>query len=89
MTTEEIILKHYKEDDCRTWFYFPVPMPVNSCGHGPASIEEATSMTYEVWDMWYNAYASFEYLPDAINMAMKLNNRLLKGETVEQILQNH
>ena len=58
----------------RAWFYYPVPMPINSKGEGPAALgEDAVDMTYEVWDVLLSSHASFDNLPDAINEAMRLN----------------
>lgn len=59
--------------DCRRWKYHVVPMPVNSKGHGPATVgKDAVRIEYEVWkaDDTYQAGASFDNLPEAINRAM-------------------
>ncbi len=61
-------------DDVHKWYYYPIPMPVSASGMGPATIgDDATSMTYEVWDQVFNTHGSFEFLVDAINHAIKLN----------------
>lgn len=67
----------YKADDCRTWPYFPIVMPLKG-GNGPATDEECDKITWEVWDQMYNTYESFEYLPDAINKAMQMNRDFLR-----------
>ena len=60
--------------DCRLWYYFPIEMPVTADGNGPAEVgKDAARMTYEVWDMTLTSHGSFDFLPDAINHAMKLN----------------
>ena len=85
-TYEQIILKHYKPDDVRTWFYFPIYMPLDKNGNGPETRpERVRKETWEVWDACCETYDSFDNLYDAINLAMKLNQKLLEGETVEQI----
>jgi len=63
------------EPDIRTdWFHFPIPMPLNKEGEGPATVGiDAVEMTYEVWDGYLNSHGSFNNLPDAINLAIKLN----------------
>lgn len=60
--------------DCRQWWYFPIEMPLNAYGYGPAKVgEDAVEVTYEVWDRELSSHGSFKFLPDAINYAMKLN----------------
>ena len=57
----------------RQWAYYPIEMPVTKEGFGPAILGiDAERMTYEVWDKCYTTHASFDNLPDAINLAMKL-----------------
>lgn len=66
----------------REWEYYPIEMPVDSEGRGPATIGvDAVRMTYEVWDQSFNTYASFDNMPDAINEAMRLN---LSTQSVEK-----
>ena len=64
--------------DCRHWLYYPIEMPVNKDGQGPATIGvDAVKMTYEVWDIGLlSTHGSFDNLPDAINLAMKLTVKL-------------
>lgn len=57
----------------RDWFYYPITIPLAPSGMGPASIEDATSITYEVWDQFCTSHGQFECLLDAINHAIKLN----------------
>jgi hypothetical protein len=60
--------------DVRRWSYYPIEMPVNSDGQGPATVGvDAVAITYEVWDKLFNTHASFDNLFDAINEAMRLN----------------
>jgi hypothetical protein len=72
-----IIKKHYNPLDTRTWPYYPIIMPLKD-GQGPASDEECDRITWEVWDRFYNSVGSFDYLPDAINDAMRRNKELLE-----------
>lgn len=55
------------------WYYYPVPMPIDEEGNGPCYYRDMYKMMYEVWDRLHNTYGSFEYLPDAIDLAIKLN----------------
>lgn len=66
----------YKADDCRSWPYFPIVMPLLD-GNGPATDEECNKITWEVWDQLCNTYGSFDYLPDAINKAIQMNREFL------------
>lgn len=60
--------------DSRRWFYFVVPMPLTKSGFGPAEIgRDADLIRYEVWDQFCNSYGQYEYIPDAVNEAIKLN----------------
>ncbi len=60
--------------DVRQWMHYPIVMPVNADGLGPATIgTDAARMTYEVWDQHCDTHGSFDCLPDAINEAMRLN----------------
>jgi len=72
--------------DVRKWFYYPIQMPVNKDGQGPAPIGiDAVKIEYEVWDVLYNTHASFDNLPDAINEAIRLNAVLaenIKGDEI-------
>ena len=59
--------------DCREWFYYPIEMPLDADGNGPASHKEAVKIVYEVWDRCCDTFGSYEHLSDAINEAMRLN----------------
>ena len=60
--------------DCRQWFYYPILMPINEEGQGPAVVgKDATKITFEVWDMALQTHSSHTNLPDAINEAIRLN----------------
>jgi hypothetical protein len=64
-------------DDVRTWYYYPIEMPLSADGQGPATVGvDAAKITYEVWDRALTTHASFDNLPDAINEAMRLNAAL-------------
>ena len=58
--------------DCREWFYYPIEMPLDADGNGPASHKEAVKIVYEVWDRCCDTFGSYEHLSDAINEAMRL-----------------
>jgi hypothetical protein len=72
----EVIKTLYNQLDVRTWPYYTITMPLLE-GQGPATNAECDQITYEVWDHFCNSYGNFEYLPDAINEAMRLTNDLL------------
>lgn len=86
LTFEEVIISQFDWGNTRTWWFFPLEMPVTKEGKGPATVgEDATSILYEVWDQNLNTYDTFQYLPDAINKAMELNKKLLQGVTLDKI----
>lgn len=61
-------------EDCHTWYYYPMMIPVTEDGQGPATIgEDAVGVVYEVWDADLNTHATYTNLPDAINEAIRLN----------------
>lgn len=63
--------------DVRQWYYYPIEMPVDANGYGPAKIGvDAVEITYEVWDVLLNTHATYNNLPDAINESMRLNSLL-------------
>ena len=64
--------------NCREWNYYPILMLLNNQGQGPATIgDDASLITYEVWDRLLITCASFDNLPDAINESIRL---ILEGE---------
>ena len=74
-----LLKKHYNRNDVRTWPYYPIEMPSTKDGQGPATVGvDADKIEYEVWDHLCNSNGSYEYLPDAINEAMRLTNELLE-----------
>ena len=55
-------------------FYYPIEMPLNADGHGPATVgEDVTTMTFEVWDQFCDSHGRFARLSDAIQRARQLN----------------
>ena len=55
-------------------FYYPIEMPLNADGQGPATVgKDAASMTYEVWDQFCDSHGRFDRLSDAIRRARQLN----------------
>ena len=89
-TIEQLFLDQYNPGDVRTWFFYPIYMPLNKNGEGPETRpERVRKETWEVWDIWVSSYSSHEYLPAAINEAIRLNNLLLdlllEGKTIDEI----
>lgn len=56
----------------RSMRYYPIEMPVNAEGRGPASVgQDAVRIVYEVWEAdTFNSIGSFQYLSDAIAAAI-------------------
>ena len=85
-TYEQLIIKRHKPGDVRTWFYFPIYMPLDKDGNGPETRpDRVRKETWEVWDACCETYGSFDNLYDSMNLAMNLQQKLLEGKTVEQI----
>lgn len=57
----------------RKWWYFPIIMPLTKEGHGPASNDEVSEITFEVWDQELTSHASHKYLADAVDDAISRN----------------
>lgn len=71
------------DPDIRNWYYFPIEMPIDKFGVGPATVGpngNAVEIKYEVWDQTATTYGQFNSLPDAINHAMKLELEHLNGK---------
>lgn len=66
--------------DCRNWFYFPTLMPIDIDGAGPANIQDAAKITFEVWDQELTQHSSHDFLCDAINEAMRLERKRLLSQ---------
>lgn len=56
--------------------YHVVDMPLDQEGNGPADINDAVRMTYEIWDDTYFTYGSFDKLSDAIYQCNRMNNTM-------------
>lgn len=59
------------------WPYYPIVMPLDSDGNGPASEDagEVRKITWEVWSQCLTkTHGPFDNLPDAINVAMRLSD---------------
>lgn len=56
-------------------YYFPVPMPLDADGKGPASFEkgEVRKLVFEVWDQDFRTHGTFDSLLEAIAHANRLN----------------
>lgn len=78
-----MIKKDIGYGDVRTWWHYPIEMPITADGKGPATVGvDAVAITYEVWDVLFNTYASYDNMPDAINESMRLNAMLAdRGKT--------
>lgn len=63
-----------KQMTVRSWYYYPIMMPVDSNGNGPCDVKDAIEITFEVWDRLLNTHGTFNNLPDAIDYAMTLND---------------
>ena len=63
----------------REWTFYPIEMPVNESGYGPATVgADATSIIYEVWEAGtLRSISSHNTLPDAIISALRA---LAEGE---------
>jgi len=63
--------------DVRKWSHYPIVMPLNADGEGPASeaTGEVRKITWEVWSQdLTETHGPFDNLPDAINEAMRLSH---------------
>jgi hypothetical protein len=61
--------------NARERMYYPIIMPLNADGYGPASEErgEIRKITWQVWDQFCDTFGDFDCLPDAIMEAERLN----------------
>jgi hypothetical protein len=71
-----VILSQFDPKNCRTWPFTVLTMPLKD-GKGPVSDKECDALTWEVWDLFFDSYGSYEHLPDAINKCLDLNHQLL------------
>lgn len=68
--------------NCRDWWYYPIEMPIDIHGCGPATVgQDAVRISYEVWDAELRTHGSFDNLPDAINEAMRMNMERINAGT--------
>lgn len=67
---------------CRNRWYFVITMPIGvKSGHGPVdSTRRRAKLTWEVWNQVCETFGSFDYLPDAIDHAEKLNEEHYQWE---------
>lgn len=56
--------------------FYPIVMPLDSKGRGPASVEDGTArkLTWEVWDRNLTSYGSYTTLGEAVVKAEELNS---------------
>lgn len=66
----------------RNRFYYPIVMPLNAEGQGPASDAECTKITFEVWDQELTSHHSFDNLPDAVDKAESMNEEWDKNDSL-------
>jgi hypothetical protein len=79
---QEVPVKyHFNISDARTWFYYPIQMPLDKEGRGPAFPPDIETIEYQVWDRYLDCHGTHKYLPDAINQAVKLNLEHEKQKT--------
>ena len=74
-------------EDVRKWSHYPIVMPLTAEGNGPASEEkgEVRKITWEVWSQDLSeSHGPFEFLPDAINEAMRLSHLTMCKSLKEQ-----
>lgn len=64
-------------ENVRERMYYPIVMPLDADGNGPASEEsgEIRKLTWEVWDQYCDTFGSFTCLADAIQEAERLNKQ--------------
>jgi len=60
-------------ENVRDRYYYVIVMPVNADNQGPASLDEATELTWEVWTQDLTHSTSHKYLADAIQECEALN----------------
>lgn len=70
-------------NNSRDWFHYPILMPLNADGDGPASLDEIAELSWQVWDKTMETHGSFDNLYDAINAAMRLNAARHADETLK------
>ena len=66
--------------DIKTWYYYPIPMPLDEQGKGPVDIKNAHTVTYEVWDQVFDSYGTYKHLPEAVQRAIDLNRQYSNHE---------
>ena len=69
----------------RNRYYYPIPMPLDRYGRGPCTNKQCAKMTYEVWDQELVSHASFEFLPDAMDEAERLNEIWDNQQGIENV----
>lgn len=55
--------------------FYPIIMPLDKEGKGPADMKEAEALTWEVWDQNAHSYGSYSFLYEAILRAEELNDK--------------
>lgn len=76
--TIKIFQKHYNPTKSQTWPFYPIVMPLLN-GQGPASDEECDEITWEVWDRFLDTFGSYKTLPEALNVALTLNTKVINA----------
>lgn len=61
-----------KNSQSRTWYYYPIEIPLNAYEDGPVTISEAIRIVYEVWDQEFVSHGTFDSLLDAIELNSKI-----------------
>lgn len=70
--------------DIRKWYYFPIVMPISKDGRGPASEESGDiwKIKWEVWNQDLESLSSHDFLPEAINRAMRLELARINAKSI-------
>lgn len=73
----DALREHYSIEQPWTWPFKVVDVLYDKERLGPASMEEAHYIQYEIWDQYSNTVASFGSLSHAISAAISMNNEVL------------
>lgn len=64
----------------REQYFYPIIMPLDKDGNGPAAYSDIEEIKYEVWDQTCTEHGRFEYMADAIDHANDMNYQLKVAE---------
>ena len=66
----------YCPNNVITWPYRVIDIALDKYGNGPATVEDATSISFEVWTTFLDTVEVFDNLAPALDFAIELNERL-------------